>query len=99
MPVAKGQEVGGDLADAVGDVEVDGGGAEAAGGVAVEHDEGSWSPPRMAVRASAAMEEAMTPSRAAWAEAKGSRAGPMPSGEGYRRTPKPWSAATRAAPV
>lgn len=38
--VAEAEEVVGDLAYAVGDVEVDGGGAEAAVGVAVEHDEG-----------------------------------------------------------
>lgn len=79
--VAEGEEVFGDLAHAVGHGEVDVGGGGAGGGVAVEHDEGRVSPP-MAWRASAAMEEAMTPSRAARAEAKGSRAGPVPSGEG-----------------
>ncbi len=43
----------------------------------------SGSPPsRMSASASAAMEEAITPSSAARAEAKGSRAGPVPSGEG-----------------
>jgi hypothetical protein len=42
---------------------------------------GSWSP-RIAVSASAAIEEAITPSSAACAEANGSRAGPMPSGDG-----------------
>jgi hypothetical protein len=38
--VAEGQQVVGDLADAVGDVQVDRGGAEAALGVAVEHHQG-----------------------------------------------------------
>ena len=51
-------------------------------GVAVEHHQGELVAAGWRSRASAAMEEAMTPSRAAWAEAKGSRAGPMPSGEG-----------------
>lgn len=79
--VAVVEEVGDGLAHAVGHGEVDVGGGGAGGGVAVEHDEGRPSRPR-ASRASAAMEEAMTPSRAARAEAKGSRAGPVPSGEG-----------------
>lgn len=38
--MAQGEQVVGDLADAVGDVEVDRGGAEAALGIAVEHDQG-----------------------------------------------------------
>ncbi len=38
--MAEGEQVFGDLADAVGDVEVDGRGAEAALGVAVQHDQG-----------------------------------------------------------
>ena len=81
VAVAEVEEVVGDLADAVGDVEVDGGGAGLPAGSLSSMTRGSWSP-RRAVRASAAMEEARTPSRAAWAEGKGSRAGPMPSGEG-----------------
>ena len=73
----------GDLAHAVGDVEVDGGRAPGARRGRCPASPGAAAPPRDArPSASAAIEEAMTPSRAARAEAKGSRAGPMPSGEG-----------------
>lgn len=77
----QGQQVFRDLADTVGDVQVDRRAPRLPAGSLSSITSGSASP-RIAVSASAAMEDAMTPSSAACAEAKGSRAGPIPSGEG-----------------
>ena len=79
--VAERQQVVRHLPHAVGDVEVDVGGGAGVRRVAVEHHQRE-SVPWIAASASAAMEEAITPSSAARAEAKGSLAGPVPSGEG-----------------